>query len=86
MMSLLFDTLSRFAIALLPRGLQSLATVILEPKKIKSVMASTSPPLICYEVTWLDAMLLVFLMLSFKPAYSLSSFIKKKKNYFRNEH
>ena len=43
-MSLLFNTLSRFGIALLPRSkhlliiwLQSLSTVILEPKKIKSV-------------------------------------------------
>ena len=44
MMSLLFNTLSRFVIAFLPRSkrlliswLQSPAAVILEPKKIKSV-------------------------------------------------
>ena len=44
MMSLLFNTLSRFAIAFLPRSrcrliswLQSPSTMILEPKKIKSV-------------------------------------------------
>ena len=44
-MSLLFNTLSRFVIAFLPRSkrlliswLQSLSTVILEPKKIKSVI------------------------------------------------
>ena len=44
MMSLLFNTLSRFVIAFLPKRskrlliawLQSLSTVILEPKKIKS--------------------------------------------------
>ena len=43
-MSLLFNMLSRFVIAFLPRSkclliscLQSLSTVILEPKKIKSV-------------------------------------------------
>ena len=49
-MSLLFDMLSRFVIAFLPRRkhlliswLQSLSTVILEPKKIKSVTASTFP-------------------------------------------
>ena len=47
-MSLLFDMLSRFVIAFLSRRkyfliswLQSLSTVILEPKKIKSVTAST---------------------------------------------
>ena len=45
-MSLLFNTLSRFVIAFLPRSkclliswLQSLSAVILEPKKIKSVTA-----------------------------------------------
>ena len=48
MMSLLFNILSRFVIAFFPRckcllisWLQSLSTVILEPKKIKSVTAST---------------------------------------------
>ena len=48
--SLLFNMLSRFVIACLPRGknllilwLQSLSTVILEHKKIKSVTASTFP-------------------------------------------
>ena len=47
-MSLLFNTLSRFVIAFLPRSkhlliwwLQSPSTVILEPKKIKSVTVST---------------------------------------------
>ena len=49
-MSLIFNTLSRFAITFLPGSkclliswLQSLSTVILEPKKIKSVTASTFP-------------------------------------------
>ena len=49
-MSLLFNTLSRFVIVFFPRRkhlliswLQSLSTVILEPKKIKSVTASTFP-------------------------------------------
>ena len=56
-MSLLFNTLSRFVIAFLPRSkrfsiswLQSTSTVILEPKKIKSVTASTFSPSICHEV------------------------------------
>ena len=51
-MSLLFNTLSRFVIAFLPRSkclliswLQSLSTVILEPKNRKSVTASTFHPL-----------------------------------------
>ena len=52
-MSLLFNTLSRYVIAFLPRSeclliswLQSLSAVILEPMKIKSVTVSTvSPPI-----------------------------------------
>ena len=66
-MSLLFNTLSRFVIAFLPRSkhllilwLQSLSVVILEPKKIKSVTASTFSPSICREVMGQDAMSLYF--------------------------
>ena len=66
-MSLLFNTLSRFAIAFLPRSkhpliswLQSPTTVILEPKKIKSVTVSIVSPSICHEVMGPDAMILVF--------------------------
>ena len=80
-MSLLFNTLSRFAIAFLPRSkrlliswLQSPSAVILEPKKRKSVTTSTFSPSIYHEVMELDAMILVFLIFSFKPALSLSSF------------
>ena len=54
-MSLLLNTLSRFVIAFLPRSkhflifwLQSPSTVILEPKKIKSVVSTFSPS-ICHE-------------------------------------
>jgi len=84
--SLLFDTLSGFVIAFLLRSkslliswLQSLSAVILEPKKIKSVTvstfsASTFFPSICHEVMGLHATILVFWMLSFKPAFSLSPF------------
>ena len=79
-MSLLFRMLSRFVTVFLPRSkrlliswLQSLSAVILEPKKIKSVTASTFPPSICHEVMGPDAMILAFWMLSFKPAFSLSS-------------
>ena len=56
-MSLLFNMLSRLVIAFLPRSkrlliswLQSLSTVILEPKKIKSVTVSIVSPFIGYEV------------------------------------
>ena len=80
-MSLVFNTLSRFVIAFFPRSkclliswLQSPSAVILEPMKIKSVTASTFSPSICREVMEPDAMTLVFWMLSFKPAFSLSSF------------
>ena len=36
--------------------------MILEPEKIKSVIASTFSPFICHEVMELDAMVLVFLI------------------------
>ena len=56
-MSLFLNTLSRFVIAFLLRSknlliswLQSPSTVILEPKKIKSVTVSTFSPSICHEV------------------------------------
>ena len=81
-MSLLFNMLSKFAIAFLPRRnsllilwLQPLTTVILEPKKRKSVTASTFSCSICHEVIGSDAMILVFWMLSFKPTFFLSSLI-----------
>ena len=48
MMSLLFNMLSRFVIAFLPRSeLQSLSAVILEHKKITSVTIFTFSPFIC---------------------------------------
>ena len=40
--------------------LKSPSTVILEPKKIKSVTVSIVSPSICHEVMGLDAMILVF--------------------------
>ena len=80
-MSLFFNMLSRLVIAFLPRNkhlliswLKSPSTVILEPPKIKSVTVSTASPSICHEEMGPDAMILVFWMLSFKPASSLSSF------------
>ena len=80
-MSLLFKMLSRLVIAFLPRikhllisWLQSPSAVISEPKKIKSITVSIFSPSICHEVMGRDTMILVFWMLSFKPALSLSSF------------
>ena len=71
-MSLLFNMLSRFVIAFLPRSkhlliswLQSLSTVILEPKKIKPLTLSIIFPFICHEVMEPDAMILVFLNVEF---------------------
>ena len=62
-----------------PLWLQSTSVVILEPPKIKSVTVSTVSPSICHEVMGPDAMILVFWILSFKPTFSLSSFILIKR-------
>ena len=66
-MSLLFNTLSRFVIAFLPRSkclliswLQSPSGEILEPKKIKSGLISIVSPSIFHEVMGLDAIIFVF--------------------------
>ena len=64
---------------LLIAWLQSSSTVIFKSKKIKSVTVSTFSPSICHKVMGQDAMILVFWMFSFKPAFTLSSltFIKR---------
>ena len=61
-MSLFFNMLSRFVIAVLPRSkcllfswLQSSSAVILEPREIKSATVSTVSPSICHEVMGPDA-------------------------------
>ena len=71
-MSLPFNMLSRLVTAFLPRSkrlliswLQSLSEVILEPPKMKSFTVSIVSTFICHEVMGLDAMILVFWMLSF---------------------
>ena len=81
-MSLLFNMLSGLIITFLPRSkclliswLQSPFAVILEPKKVKSDTVSTVSQSICHEVMGPDAMVFIFWMLSFKPTFSLSSFI-----------
>ena len=66
-MSLLFNMLSRFVIAFLPRSkhlliswLQSQFSVISEPGRRESAHIFTFPPSICHEVMGPDAMMLVF--------------------------
>ena len=82
---LLLNILSRFVIAFLPRSkhlltswLQSLSTVILEPRKIKSVTVSILSLSTHHEVMELDTMIFIFSVLSFKPAFSLSFILIKR--------
>ena len=81
-MSMIFTMLPRLVIAFLPRSKchliswqQSSSAVIWEAPKIKSLMVSIVFPSICHEVTGPDGTILVFWLLSFKPTFSLSSFI-----------
>ena len=78
-MSLLFNMLSRLVIAFLLRSkclliswLQSPSAVILEPQN--TVSHCILFPIYLPWSDGMDAMILVFWMLSFKPAFSLSSF------------
>ena len=71
-MSLLFNTLSRFVIAFLPRSKhlltsrqQSLSAVILESQNRKYVTTSTFSPSICHEIMGPDDIILVFFIFSF---------------------
>ena len=66
-MSLLFNMLSKFVIAFLPRSkclliswLQSPSAVILEPPKIQAVTVSTVSPSICHEVMGPEPMIFIF--------------------------
>ena len=85
-MALIFNILSRFVVPFLSRSkhlfiscLQSLSAVILETKEMKSVTVSIVSPSFCHEMIWPDAMILVFWMLTFKPAFSrfCSTFIER---------
>ena len=49
-MSVLFNMLSNMFVTVFSPWLRPPSAVILEPKKIKSVTASTFPPSICQEV------------------------------------
>ena len=80
-MSLFFNMLPRLVIAFFPRSkrlsiswLKSPSAVILEPPKIKSVTVSIVSPSTYHEKMGPDAMIFDFWMLSFKPAFLLSSF------------
>ena len=91
-MSLLFKTPSRFVTALLPRSkhllilwLESTSAVILEPKKIKPVLFPLFTHL--FAMKWgTRCHDLSFWMLSFKPAFSLSSFIFIKRLFSSSSH
>ena len=68
--SLLFNMLSRLAIAFLPRSKRLLisfnpSAVILECRKMKSLIVFIVFPSICHDVMGLDAMILVFLNIEF---------------------
>ena len=54
-------------------------------QKIKSDTVSTVSPSISHELMGPDAMIFVFWMLSFKPTFSLSTYIKKQRHYFANK-
>ena len=84
-MSLLFSMLSRFedrmhsfifqgSVSLFSQ-LQSLSTVILEPRKIKLVTVFIASPCICHEVMEWDAMVFVLL----NCTYNFKTIPKKKK-------
>ena len=77
-MSLLFNMLSRFVIAFLPRSkrlliswLQSLSAVNLESKKIKSLTVSIVSPSICHEMMGLNAKLLLVISFPNVSSYSV---------------
>ena len=82
LMSLLFDMLSRFVTAFLPRS-KCFLNVVAEVTVCSDFGAQENKichcfrfsPSICHEVMGLDAMIFVFRTLTFKPAISVSSFI-----------
>ena len=88
LMSMLYNTPSRFVITFLPRresGFYIMVAVTIhgdfgaQENKICHCLHFSSS--ICHEVIGLDAMTLVFWMLNVKPAFSLSSFAFIKRHY-----
>ena len=85
-MPLLFNMLPRFVIAFLLRSkhllvswLQSPSAVVFVPHKINSVTISIISSSICHEVMGLVAMIFIFCMLNFKPAFSFSNWCELSK-------
>ena len=81
LMSLLYNMLSTFVTAFLPRSkhlliswLQSLAAVSFEAQENKVCHCFYFLPIYLNEVIGLNVMIFIFWMLSFKPTFSLSSF------------
>ena len=78
-MSLLFNMLPRFSFSFKEQASFTFMAVVticsdLGAKKIKCLTVSIVSPSICHEVMALDAMMLVFWMLTFKPTFPLYSF------------
>ena len=88
--SLLFNMLCRFVIVILTSNKflliswwQLPSTVILEPKKIKFITASTFSPPICQEVMGLDAMIFIFLNIEFQTSFfTLLFYLHQEVLYF----
>ena len=85
-MSLLFNMPSRFVIDFLPRSKCCLISWLQVTICSDSVAHENKvchylhfSPSVCHEVMRTDAMIFVFWMLSFNPAFSLSSFILIKR-------
>ena len=79
-MSLLFNMLSRLVITFLPRSKHLLISWL---QSLSAAPQNSQPlfycfPSICHEVMGLDAMILVFWMLNFKPTFSLFFFTFKR--------
>ena len=85
MKCLFFNTLPRFVITFLPRSkyLNFKAAVTIHSdfgvQENKTCHCLIFSPCICHEVMGLEAMILVFWMLSFKPAFILSFFTLTKR-------
>ena len=87
-MSLLFNMLSRFVIAFIPRSkylliswLHPLSTEVLESPKIQSITASIFSPFICHKVMGPEATNLVFWMFNFKPVFFTFSFHRQQEAF-----
>ena len=80
-MSLIFNTVSKFVIAFL-LWLHSVSTLILEPKIMKSGTIVTVSPPICHQVMGPDALILVFLDVEVFILFYFFSFQFLKKLFF----